>query len=220
MDIKSYISKHFNKSDLSPSVSCVSSSVHLRFELGLGFDNGTLERVNQGVARAAVLFEELFQPDDLIWLLIKSSQSREDAKEFFAPTSGYLEKQFEHFDAIEKRVYQETIEDFCETVDANNQPVMTDFTRIHSQQFFCQKVSNINYQNIFRGVANLEMGLEPAIGDIIYFVNPRNHIAFYVYDDRGCILYAAEKDTLRSLYIKYNHWLVDYHRATFDRLFS
>jgi len=41
-----------------------------------------------------------------------------------------------------------------------------------------------------------------------------------MYDDRGCIIHSNSKEYLRTLYIKYNDWIVDYWRDYFDRLFK
>lgn len=64
------------------------------------------------------------------------------------------------------------------------------------------------------------MGFEPSISELIYFINRRNNVAFHIYDDRGCLLFSELKETLKPTYTKFNSWLVDYHRSTFDKLFT
>ena len=41
-----------------------------------------------------------------------------------------------------------------------------------------------------------------------------------MYDDRGCIIYAKEKETIKPLYLDHNEWLVDYWRDEMDRVFK
>jgi len=48
----------------------LTSDLYLRFELGDPYKNGTEERINQVVTRVTTLFEEVFKPDDLIYLYI------------------------------------------------------------------------------------------------------------------------------------------------------
>lgn len=220
MDIKAYLEKTYPSSDLTPPESFLDTRFHLRFELGDGFENGTVERIDQCVSRASTLFEEFFLPSDEVWILVNSCKYHsEHIVDFFHPTPGYLEKQFKSFDSTEKTIYQETIEEKAEALNENDELVMTDFTRTHFQTFFTHKVSDIHYRDIFRGIANLEMGFDPSIARSTYFINTRNHVAFFMYDDRGCKLFSSKRKTLQPTYQKFNEWLVDYHRETFDNIY-
>jgi hypothetical protein len=54
----------------------------------------------------------------------------------------------------------------------------------------------------------------------IYFVNMTRKIIFHLYDDRGCDVLAADKETIRFLYEQYNGWILDYDRKEIDILFK
>jgi len=54
----------------------------------------------------------------------------------------------------------------------------------------------------------------------IYFVNLTKGTIFHIYDDRGCDLLAARKETIESIYNKYNDWILDYDRDKIDELFK
>jgi hypothetical protein len=41
-----------------------------------------------------------------------------------------------------------------------------------------------------------------------------------MYDDRGCIAHAISMENLRTLYVKYNDWIVDYWREYIDGIFK
>src|SRR3954452_2893913 len=56
----------------------LTSDVHLRFELGEPFENGSDERINQVVTRVTTLFEEVFHPEDYIYVYIKDWEIKED----------------------------------------------------------------------------------------------------------------------------------------------
>lgn len=219
-EIKHEIEVAFPQSDLSAEVSDVCSNRHLRFELGLGFENGTVDRVNQAVARATTIFEIFFKHDDDVWIIANSFHCRGNVTEFFKSSSGYFEGQFSNWDVIDKLETEKTIEEFDDALNEEGVMERTDFSTTYRQIIFCEELRNINYQNILRGIANLEMGMEPSISTKVQFVNIRNGVAFYMYDDRGCLVYANDRETLRPIYRKYNHWLVDSYRQEFDALFS
>jgi len=208
------------RSNLSPVESYVDSEVHLRFELGDGFENGTQERVDQSLCRALQIFEEFFKPNDTVEVLVKTFEYKEGIREFFSPCKDYFERQIHGFSGLEIIEDTEIVEEFAEALDENDVMVMTDFTTKHIQRIISLKLHDIEYKNIFKALINLEMGFDPAISERVYFINKRNNVAFHLYDDRGCLLFSDQKETLESAYNKYNSWLVDYHRPTFDRIFA
>ena len=219
MNIKSYISKHFPQSDLSPTESYISSESHLRFELGDDLENGTEARVNQCLLRATQIFEEHFKPNDTVDILIKTFEYAEGVRDFYSKNKGYFEKQINSFNDLSITQESEIIEEFDEALNENDVMEMTDFTTTHIQRIFSLELEKIKYKNIFKALINLEMGFEPKISERVYFINRRNNVAFHIYDDRGCLLFSELKETLKPTYIKFNSWLVDYHRPTFDQLF-
>jgi hypothetical protein len=219
-DFIEYIEKTFNGSDLSPQKSRIASTFHLRFELGCSLENGTKERVDKCTERAKTLFEEVFKKGDESWLLIKSWKYHGDAKDFFSPTKGYLQNQIGNYSSLNIFQRELTIAEFDDALNDEGVMVKTNFTTTHIQQVLCQRISNIAYENILRGIANLEMGFEPSIVETVYFVNRRIDLAFYMYDDRGCLIFSKDKNVLKPIYENYKDWLVDYNRETYDRMFS
>jgi hypothetical protein len=215
-----YLKNHFDQSDLSHEEFNIFSKFHLRFELGDGLKNRSKERVDQSTYRAKTLFEEFFKADDDAWLLVKSFRYKSDISNFFSPTAGYLQSQIKNFSSLNKFEREKTIEEFDEALNDDGVIEMTDFTTTHIQEVVCQSVGDIAYENIFRGIANLEMGFDPSIGEAIYIINRKTNVAFYMYDDRGCLVFSNSREALKPIYDKYNDWLVEYHRKTFDRLFS
>ena len=53
----------------------------------------------------------------------------------------------------------------------------------------------------------------------VYFVNLSKKIIFNMYDDRGLDIIASDKEILRSLYEKYNDWILNYDRGKIDKVF-
>lgn len=214
------ILEFFPQSNLDPIESYVSSDVYLRFELGGEFENGTVERVNNATNRIAELFERLFLPADDVMVLIKTF-AYEGAREFYESTRGYLGEQFSgvDLDAIKGEIKEETESGDFYNIE-NDTTEFSTTTTFHIQKVFETRVSNINYKNIFRGIANLEMGFDPSVSDLIYIVNKRSRVAIHMYDDRGCTVYASDKESIRFLYQDYYSWLVKYHIKIFEGIFG
>lgn len=59
----------------------------------------------------------------------------------------------------------------------------------------------------------------PESGYDIYFINLTKKVIYHLYDDRGCDILAADKETIRFLYEEYNDWILDYDRDEIDTLF-
>ncbi|MGA9466538.1 MAG: hypothetical protein WBV10_02825, partial [Exiguobacterium marinum] len=89
----------------------LTSEVHLRFELGKPYKNGTDERIEQVVTRVTSLFEEVFQPDDFINIYIKDWNVIDDIM-FGNTTPEYL------YDLlIKQEIEEETLFELDEDMD-------------------------------------------------------------------------------------------------------
>lgn len=54
----------------------------------------------------------------------------------------------------------------------------------------------------------------------IFFVNITRDTIFYYYDSRGLDIVSNSKGPLQDLYFNYNHWILDYDRASIDSIFK
>jgi len=220
MNIRDQIHQVFPQSNLSAVDPEICAEFHLRFELGDGLKNGTVERVIQSVERASIIFKELFGDDDPTIVLAKTFEYSGDTKELFSNTPLYFENQFENFEESVKDVQSEFVQEFDEALHEDGVIRTTDFSINHKLAILETSVAKINVENIFKGIANKEMGFSPSITQIIWFVNLNKEVAFYMYDDRGCLLFSNNRDILKPLYHKYSSWLVNYDRETFNASFS
>lgn len=187
------------------------SDIHIRFELGEPFDNGTDERIEQVVARVHTLFEEVFAPDDIIHLYIQDWGDEPDVM-FGNTTPCYLYKLLSRHTFEEQAMFQQDkdIDDAGHTI-----PVSIPY----KTTTLSGRLSSLPYREILSGIANYEQGREPSIGQRVYFIDMNRDIMFHMYDDRGCIIFAKEKKRLQSLYARYNDWLADHWRPYFDELY-
>ena len=199
---RGFLCDSFSKADLCHDP-IKFGDVHLRFELGDQHPNGSDERVTQAIDRAKILFDQFFCQDDLVMLIINDWQNF--SREFW-PTQprDYLSTLILNFG--NKVIFDETIsqEEECH----------------FRQRLLETRVSELDSKKIFEGIANLEQGRSPRINERIYFVNTSRRIVFYMYDDRGCLIYADFPSRLTDLYREKNDWLVDYYREHFDAIFA
>lgn len=185
--------------------------VHIRFELGGELKNGTRKRVNKAVDRATTLFHETFiDAAKEIWLLVY-----EDLDRTFS--SVHLRQLFS----------PEQFSGFYRQAETLNSPYIA--TDEHGNEAFETYEGNViigklpvkasNITAILTGIANNEMGFEPALDQRIYFFDPSTNRAFHMYDDRGCYVWSNNAENIRPLYENRNSWIVDHHRPEIEEYF-
>ena len=239
--LQTYLDKSYKNAKIETPHS-IFGEVHIRFELGgdksfeiirngieiewwkdrrrmsktdkINYDNHNLNRVIQATKRATTLFYETF--DNLeteIWMII---YEYEDG--LFNKPNSYLINQF--VETTRKSFYNK-----IEQIDTQM------LTEQEDGSFTCDKteakviigklmVKDLQAEKIFSGIANNEMGLEPSICQDIHFLEPTTNKGFYMYDDRGCYVWADKPKKIKYLYDKRNSWIVDYHRTEIDKYFE
>ncbi|WP_025028529.1 DUF3885 domain-containing protein [Caldalkalibacillus mannanilyticus] len=189
----------------------LSLDAHLRFELGEPYENGTEERIQQVVKRVCRLFEEVFNPNDYVYIYIKDWET-EDIM-FGNTTPDYIyELLREHI--LEEETLYELDEDYDESGE------VVEIKKEYKVKISYAMVNSIPYKEILEGIGNYEQGREPSISQSVFFICPSKDIIFHMYDDRGCTIDSDHSDKLDFLYHKYNDWLVDYWREYFDSIFK
>jgi len=188
------------------------SDINIRFELGQPYRNGSNRRIMQVNKRVITIFEELFEPTDFIYVVIKDWGSHEDPM-FGNTTPEYLYELLQG-----STLEEETFFDIDEDEDEEGNKI-----KVKSEYQFkvtSGMVSSIPYKKIFEGISHYEQGREPSIGQRVYMISKVKNILFHMYDDRGCIAHSPTKEHLKHLYIKYNDWVVDYWREYFAGIFN
>lgn len=189
----------------------LSHHIHLRFELGEPFENGTDGRIQQVVYRVTTLFEYIFEPEDFIYVYVEDWE-QEDIM-FGNTTPHYV------YDLLNQHQFEEQKIVRLDK-DEDEQGNHIECKHEYKVRIVRSQIRHIPYTLIFEGVANYEQGREPSIGQSVYFISPDKNIIFMMYDDRGCIVYSDATDKLRSMYLKYNDWIVDYWRPLIDKTFG
>jgi hypothetical protein len=80
--------------------------------------------------------------------------------------------------------------------------------------------SSFDYKSIFNGIANTEMGFDPTIHQLVYFFQPNTQRWFWMYDDRGCLIFSNEPTDLLYNYRKFESWIVEVQRPEMAKQFE
>ncbi len=186
-----------------------SQKYYLRFELGDPFKNGTKKRVTQATKRATQLFENYIEEDFDLYIIVYDLFD-----EIFARTPNYL---YEILDSklIEKEQFEENLAlPYFPYVDDEIERIKGKLT------IYKTKRGNINYNLIFNGIANTEMGFLPTVHQLVYFFQPKTKKWFWMYDDRGCLMFSESVSDLKPSYLKFNDWLVETQRPEMEEQFK
>jgi len=171
----------------------------LRFELGAPGQFREPDYMNQVYERAFKLFEEMFHPDDDVWIAAFAHRSpgRQKRTSVFR---NYVKKP--QWVVAEGRMWE------------NDEGIVTD------RFIGTGRVRDIHHRRLIRALSHLDMGLRPVVEESCFFIHPEKRIVYHLYDDRGLDIAAASAESLRPLYEAYNGWLLDYDRETMDQLFA
>jgi hypothetical protein len=213
-ELQSYFNRVYPYSKIETEHT-LGGQVQIRFELGGDLNNGSIERVKQATERAIAIFNDTFHnPDHEIWVLIYERQG----KSFFNTSKDYLYQQFsaDRFASFYNQLEIVNTRNFTKN-NSGNDVLEEAVERIIIGNL---SVKDMKAINILNGIANLEMGFDPCIGQSIFFFDPLTDRAFHMYDDRGCYVWSNKADKIRNIYLKRNDWIVDYHRPEIDNYFK
>ncbi|MTI41967.1 DUF3885 domain-containing protein [Fulvivirga lutimaris] len=179
---------------------------HLRFELGDPFDNETPERVEQATNRATELFENHIEDSELYIL------TYDFGDDMFARTPAYIYELLNKSE-LKKEEFQESL--------ATRYFVGEEVERENGQlNIYHGSRSSFDYKSIFNGIANTEMGFVPTIHQLVYFFQPNTNRWFWMYDDRGCLMFSNEPTDLLNNYRKFDGWIVEVQRLEMAKQFE
>lgn len=136
------------------------SKIHLRFELGAPYENGSIERMNLVVERVTTLFEEVFKPEDSLYVYIKDWEIKEDSM-FGNHTPDYVYELLENHDLAEHTLY-ELDEDLDEIT---GKPI--ELKREYKVRISYAQLKSIPYKEILEGIGHYEQGRDPSIGQSV-----------------------------------------------------
>lgn len=202
------LDRGFPGSDLTRAAAPVVQDIHLRYELGGLFENGSDERLQQATTRAAAILQGCFGPDERLLLLI-NDWGGPDAM-FGNTTPTYLYELLGP--VVMAKAEQRDVAPAAEPDGDDEAPFRQTVVPV--------TLAGMRWRELLAGIANYEQGREPAIGQSVYFIAPATGVVFHMYDDRGCLVFADAASRIVHLYHAHNEWIVDYWRETIDGVFA
>ncbi|EIM07071.1 hypothetical protein A1A1_07844 [Planococcus antarcticus DSM 14505] len=207
-----YLAERFGGLQLEPALFYEWQN-SIRFEISdpqIAYDNSAV--MQQAFYRSKTLFNEVFEPEDDLFLVTDILTKSEN---------NFLHKK-------PLNVYRKYIKDrqilnklqLCESED------LEDEVKRYRFWLTCKK-GDIRYPQLLQAICYEDFGhssrilkSNPESGSNVYFINQSKNFVFHLYDDRGCDILAANKEAIRFLYEKHNEWILNYDRKEIDQLFK
>jgi len=187
------------------------SSIAIRFEMGGGVDTPE-KRVKQVKQRAIKLFNALHKPSDEIYFVLFidkwDNESISDIENIVSKVfSNYISKI--DFRNVIKQVQEFRYKDLDDIDDIVTIRYCADV-----------KYQQLKLEELVEAIANRTLGLEPTVDGDIYLLNKTSKTIFHLYDDRGLDILAENKEILKSIYEKYNDWILGFDRERIEEIFG
>lgn len=183
---------------------------HIRFELGgEEFDNGEhpIPRFLQAFNRAATVADHIFT-DDLIGVVAWYPRDVASHSQTPETESG--------FEGLEKTGFSVTQLSKWKT---DVYPDPEEEQALWEVRSYDLSSSKSNRDCLIWHSVAIEMPIYPSAGVLTWLIDPKAALMLHVYDDRGMDLIAKDPKHLKSIYDRFNPWLLDYDRDRMSKLF-
>lgn len=221
MELKEYLNITFPGLILKPSL-YHQWDIGIHFQLGDGiyqFKSGTYEinynRFKRAYSQATSIFNALFSEQDEIFLVTNVYQHRcyTNKKKRIKVYNQYIKTKDLKF-----HLKQEILPNVFDEEEADGY-----YTSRFSLK--CRK-QDLKYPLLIKAACNEDFPLKPKFDrnyssyyPDVFFINVTQNSIFFIYDDRGCEVIASNKETIRSIYEKYNDWIDEYNREEIAQRF-
>ena len=186
--------------------------IGLRFDLQVG-DTDTEEYFREVTRRATTIFKSAFDKSDQVFLVFMDYKYKRRKIRYFNFIFSQIDnlKKSEVTYLKEMRLYEPS-----DKFDIRNVAVV----KVAAER--------INYHNILTAISHSDFPpRQPRLDQNgvftakeVYFVNIDKKLIFHMYDDRGLDIIAADKETIRPIYLKQHDWLLDYDRKQIEKQFE
>lgn len=207
--LNNYLRKHFCNVPLESPL-FYNASVGLRFDLGLQYRGVENPSYFTNISlRSSMIYREVFDIDEQIIVIINSFRCIEP---YTCINQG--EDVFPKYIKDKRFIKQVSSFELERHYEDNG-----DLSGITYRHILLCNMNSIDYIGILKAISHQDYAIEPYISDAVFFINPHNHIIFYMYDDRGIDLIAESKEALLPIYKKYNSWILAYDKKRIDNIF-
>lgn len=193
----------------------------IRFEISdASISFAEKENLKRTFYRTTTLFEKIFDDEDDILFVTDVHTNKNNPFLHKQPLNVYL-KYVKVKGKLSKLQYSHLPSVFDDKPE--NWEYVQDVT--HRFVLPCKK-KEIKYHQLLKAISYEDFNHpstilrnNPESGYDIYSINLTKNAIYHLYDDRGCDILAADKETIRFLYDEYNDWILDYDRKEIDSLF-
>ncbi|MFT8319764.1 MAG: DUF3885 domain-containing protein [Bacillus sp. (in: firmicutes)] len=217
-ELTQLMKKSFDQLPLRPPL-FYSWKYGIRFEIAIPsvnhLDERNLQQINE---RSTGIFNHVFHDTDELLLVTDIHCEKKDNFLQKRPTKVY-QKYVKSKKLLRRLQYQLLPSVFTEP-DFDEDMVTHRFVLKCKKKDirYSQLLSAISYEDFPHPTRILKNNDRP--GCDIYFINVTRKMIYHLYDDRGCDVIAANKNSLYTLYKELNLWILDYDREQIDRLFK
>jgi len=154
------INPYFTFEDISTQIKNINSHFEKFHELGNGYENGTIERVENATKKSIQIFEKTFNDNNEKITLVVYEFPEPNS---FGASNSYFHSKLKSISEVQKILKKEFNIFIIKT-----------------------QLKEIQYKDILNAIVNTEMGFEPALSQIVYFFSDSSENAFVMFDDRSC----------------------------------
>lgn len=213
-ELQEYLSSHFPHMQIDMEHT-LAGQITIKFNTTENDSLEAEERVGQAVERAGLIFRSLFgRTSAPLWILAYEY----DDDYMFEYDSEYLVRQIMPEAAKEFTTNVEEVNSRMIVVNEKGDDVMEKANA--SVTIGKAAFQDIKVELILQGIANRENGLEPVVGQSVYFFDATNHTGFHMYDDRGFFIWSNDAEKLRAIYNTYNDWIPEYTKEDIEEFFT
>ncbi|PIC87447.1 hypothetical protein CSV72_04740 [Sporosarcina sp. P20a] len=209
-----YLAEYFNGIELAPALFYETNKA-IRFEISesIGFDEPDF--LKQAFYRSITLFEAVFGEDDEIMMVTDVHTNNHFLRE--RPLNVYSK-------FIKRKELLYTLR--FSTIPNPHDDDEEEELQTHRFMLTCKK-QDIRYMQLLKAICHEDFSdsttilkRNPESGYDIFFINLSKNIIYHLYDDRGCDIIAADRESIRFLYEQYSDWILDYDKQEVDQDFA
>lgn len=184
--------------------------VGIRFEMGDDNEDDDDRYIKGAKSRALSIFNELFDKDDEVYLVIDSYEKYSDFYSAKPPKDNI---------SLVRKFISKTDEEYCyEKLVATYEDDEEEYP--YSRYIIKTSRDSIDADKLISEIVESELKGKSSLSNSVFFVNKNSGILYFLYDDRGLDIAANDKQKLKDIYIKFNDWILDYHRERIYKMFS
>lgn len=201
LNIDEYMLKHFPGLSLEPPL-FYNWNIGIRFELGNPQEEDEKIYMERVLKRSKTLLQTLHKNNDEIFIVCHFDLHKRELYKKLNVFNPFMRNK------NVKYQMRHTVFPFRDPEEDEN-----DEWETHRLLLKCE-VQDINLPKIIRPFFYKDATPR------LYFINIKRETIFSIYDDRGCDLVSAKKESIEEIYHTFNDWILDWDRPRIEQLFK